>query len=323
MGEVPERGAGDGGSRGQKLTRRTVLGTASLAVTGSLAGCTGGPTPHVGLDVHIPEEFDTEQPVTVPLDIDVVAKNVNSNDIGFEGVTVELFDQHFERLASQELGRYTWQDADPENRSKEERDGFLSSTTIYQAEWDVSLAMELPTVPTWITFSVDEARIGDDETDEAGVVPIGTARASSPGPDLGVDMKEYDGPRPAPKTVGNRQYRTRTVAENRPLSDVGGDPFFPESTYPDKDLDRVELSFDQNPIAGGKTTTIVVTAHFEDGQTADVTDEADVRVLDETVVVHEGDELTGRKTGTATVEATYRGAATQAQLDVVTRTIDS
>ena len=70
-------------------------------------------------------------------------------------------------------------------------------------------------------------------------------------------------------------------------------------------LESVTLELDDEALEAGATTTATVTATFEDGTEADVTEAATIESLDPGVATVSNGAVTAENTGTATIEAEY------------------
>lgn len=215
-----------------RLSRRSLLGTGAAALAAGGAGCIGGPGRFTQLSASIREPFQADPPASVPVTVEASVQNVDSEVAALEGVAVTGYDVHRQRQTEAPIGDFTWRDADPEQRQVEERDtGFLTTATVYSADWTVEVELEVETVPQWITFEVAAVRF-DDEVVGSGAVPVGRARASQPPPIFTAYVRAYDGDRPAPATVRPEDYRSLRLTSDRELAGAidGPDPILPPPT---------------------------------------------------------------------------------------------
>lgn len=215
-----------------RLSRRSLLGTGAAVLAVGGAGCVGGPGRFTWLSASVRAPFEADPSATVPVTVEAYVQNVDSDVAAVEGVAVTGYDAHRRRLTERHLGDFAWRDADPERRRVEERDNWLTSTTVYSARWSVEAELEVETVPEWITFDVDAVRF--DDRARSGVAPVGRARASQPPPTFTATIQEYEGDRPALSPVRPEDYRSRRLTSDRELGDVigGPDPILPPTPEP-------------------------------------------------------------------------------------------
>lgn len=299
-----------------RLTRRAVLGTGSLVLAGSLAGCSRTPSEYASLGVTLRGEFDSEPPVAVPVDVEIAVQNVDAKGVGVEGVTLGLYDRQFERFGYRELSEFSWRGADSSQRETEERGGTFTSTTVYRASWEQELTVEATAVPAWITFSIERLWIDDDDAEQSGIAPVGVARASQPVPDLTVRLLEYADDGPPRLTVEPGDYRQRQFVGHRPTSEHEDGALFPSGTFSEAGVESIELTLRDETVAVGDRTVADVTAGFTDGSSEQVNQHADIQSLNESVATADGSELTGRRPGTATIEARFRTETARTELQV-------
>lgn len=209
-----------------------MLGTAAAVLGVGGAGCVGGPGQFTQLSASIREPFEADPSATVPVTVQAYVQNVESDVAAVEGVEVTCYDAHRRRQTERHLGDFGWRDADPGQRQVEERDGWLTTTTVYSAEWTLETELEVETVPEWITFDVDAVRFDDRAL--SGVVPVGRARASQPSPMFTANIQEYDGDRPVRSPVRPGEYRSQRLTSDRELGGaIGGpDPILPPTPEP-------------------------------------------------------------------------------------------
>lgn len=219
-----------------RLTRRSLLGTGAAVLAAGGAGCVGGPAPFTQLTASVREPFeaDSPAPVTVPVTVDAFVENVDSDVVAIEGAAVTCYDADRRRQTERHLGDFAWRDAEPEQRQVEERDGFLTSSTVYTAEWTVETELEVESVPEWITFDVESVRFGDDDDSRAGLAPVGRARATQPPPKFTANVLEYDGDRPARSPVRPEDYRTLRLTSDSEIPGAidGSEPILPPTPEP-------------------------------------------------------------------------------------------
>lgn len=241
-----------------RLTRRSLLGTGAAVLAVGGAGCIGGPGRFTQLSVAVREPFEADPPATVPVTVEAYVQNVDSDVVALDGVDVTCYDTDRRRGSERRLGDFAWRDADPERRRVEERDtGFLTSSTVYSAEWTVETELEVETVPEWITFDVESVRFDDEVV--AGAAPVGRARASQPPPVLTAYVQAYDGDRPPRSPVGPAEYRSLRLTSDRELAGAidGPDPMLPptpESTEHGSTTANGTTTANETLTANGTTT---------------------------------------------------------------------
>ncbi|MEY7851606.1 extracellular solute-binding protein [Natrarchaeobius sp. A-rgal3] len=219
-----------------KLSRRALLGTGSLAAATGLAGCIyHGPFPYTRLEVSVREPFDAEVPTSIPVSVDVFVQGVNSRDATLHGVELVCFDVARRELASKSLGEFAWREADPDRRESTEHDtGWFTTVTTYSADWTVDVSLEVDAVPEWLTVRVadvwfdadDRPRTAVDRGQDGGRTTgavVGTARASSPPPEVTVSYARLASERPDSGLVEPNEYQSSRLRQHSSLEN----PFLP------------------------------------------------------------------------------------------------
>lgn len=215
-----------------RLSRRSLLGTGAAVLAVGGAGCVGGPGRFAQLTASVREPFEADPSATVPVTVEAYVQNVDSDVAAVGGVAVTCYDADRRRQTERHLGDFAWRDADPEQRQVEERDNWLTSTTVYSARWTLETELEVETVPEWITFDVDAVRF--DDRARSGLAPVGRARASQPPPMFTANIQEYEGDRPARSPVRPEDYRSLRLTSDSEIPGAidGSEPILPPTAEP-------------------------------------------------------------------------------------------
>lgn len=209
------------GDRKSRIGRRRVLGATGLLIAGGMAGCIGGPMPYTELSVSVRKSFETKQPLSVPLSIEVYGQNVDDTHVALRGVELLLLDDSLNVVAGRELGDFSRQTAPPANRGREKDDSFLVSSTTYSASWELERDIEMVSIPTWVTFRVGAVEFGDSEDREASSLLIGRARALSPPPDLSVTALRLESDPDGAPSLDPTDYRPERFDAFKPVDREG------------------------------------------------------------------------------------------------------
>lgn len=201
----------------RKSSRRGLLVAGVTAAVG-LSGCIGEPEQFTRLDLTVSSSFASEPPVTVPVTVDAHVQNVDSPDVALRDVELVAYDGDRTELAAEPLGDLDRVAADEANRGREEHDGWLTSMTVYSADWRVETSLDVGAVPEWLTFRVGEVWFGDEAAD-GEAAPAGVVSASTPPPAFSAFVGRYAGSRSPPETIGPDDFVSERVESGRDVEE--------------------------------------------------------------------------------------------------------